>query len=117
MLFFQMLYCCIRTKAAFLLLWSEQMNRQKLINFVDFVLIIQFVLVGGSGFIMYINHGSAVPLLSLIHGKAGILLLVFLAVHIMLNWRWISFTLKKYYQRGKEVKDGEVIEANYIPID
>jgi hypothetical protein len=93
------------------------MNRKKLIHLVDLVLIVQFFLVGYSGLIMYFNHDAAGPLLRLIYDKAGILMLVFFAVHIVLNWRWILFTARKYYQKGKEVKEGEVIEANYIPVD
>ncbi|RPJ73967.1 MAG: DUF4405 domain-containing protein [Alphaproteobacteria bacterium] len=93
------------------------MNRVKLNNLVDLALFIQFVLVGGSGLIMYFNHHAAVSLLRLIHDKVGILMLVFFVVHIILHWRWIVFTTKKYCQRNREIKEGEVIEANYIPID
>jgi len=93
------------------------MDRVKPIHLVDLALIIQFFLVGGSGLIMYFNHNAAGPLLRSIHDKAGILILVFFAAHIILNWRWILFTARKFYRRGQEVKEGEVIEANYIPID
>ena len=93
------------------------MNRAKLIYLVDLALFFQFILVGYSGLIMYFNHHAAGPLLRLIHDKVAILMLVFIVAHIVLNWRWIVFTGKKFYRRRKEVKEGEVIEANYIPID
>jgi hypothetical protein len=93
------------------------MNRAKLIHLVDLTLLVQFSLVGCSGLIMYLNHGAASPLMLWIHDTAGILTLVLFAVHILLNWRWILFTAKKFYRKGKEIKEGEVIEANYIPID
>lgn len=93
------------------------MNRVKLIRFVDLALIVQFVLVGYSGFIMYFNHEVACPLLRSIHDKAGILMLVLLAAHIVLDWRRLLFTVRKFYRRGSKVKEGEVIEANYIPIE
>ena len=93
------------------------MDRVKLNYFVDCALFVQFVLVGYSGLVMYFNHHSAGPILRVIHDKVGILMLFFFVVHIALHWRWIIFTVKKFYMRGKEVKEGEVIEANYMPID
>jgi Domain of unknown function (DUF4405) len=93
------------------------MNRAKLIRLVDLTLLIQFALVGCSGFIMYFNHGAESPLLRLIYDTAGTLIFILFAAHILLNWRWILFTIRKFCRRGKEVKEGEVIEANYIPID
>lgn len=84
---------------------------------VGLALFIQFVIVGGSGLLIYINHHDAGLLLRLIHEKVGILMLVFFIAYITLQWRWIVFTVKKYYQKNREIKEGEVIEANYIPID
>lgn len=71
------------------------MKRIKLIYIVDLGLFIQFLLVGGSGLIMYLNHQAGSPLLRLIHDKIGILMLVFFVAHIVLNWRWIVSTTKK----------------------
>ncbi len=93
------------------------MKRMKLKYLVDLAFFVQFVLVGGSGLIMYFNHHAGGPLLRFIHDKVGILMLVFFVAHIALNWRWIVFTTRKFCRRGKKVKEGEVIEANYIPID
>lgn len=93
------------------------MKRAKLIHLVDSTLLVQFALVVCSGLIMYSNHDTASPLLRLVYDKAQVLLLVFFAAHILLNWRWILFTARKFCRRKKEVKEGEVIEANYMPID
>jgi len=93
------------------------MNRAKLIHLIDLTLLVQFALVGCSGLIMLLNYGAESPLLRLIYDTAGTLTLVLFAAHILLNWRWILFTIRKFCRRGKEVKEGEVIEANYIPIN
>jgi hypothetical protein len=93
------------------------MNKKKLTFFVDLALIAQFVLVGYSSFIMYLNHEAASLLLISVHDTAEILFLALIAAHLVLNWRWILFTAKKFCRRRKEVKEGEVIEANYMPID
>lgn len=93
------------------------MKRAKLILLVDLILLVQFILVGCSGLIIYLNNGAASPLFRLIHDTAGNLTLILFAAHILLNWRWILFTLRKFYGRRKEVKEGEVIEANFMPLD
>lgn len=93
------------------------MNRAKLIRLVDLTLLVQFALVGCSGLIMFLNRSAESPLLRLIYDTAGTLILFLFAAHVLLNWRWILFTIRKFCRRGKEVKEGEVIEANYIPID
>lgn len=93
------------------------MKRAKLIHLVDLIFLIQLALVVCSGFIMYSNHDAASSLLRSVHDKAEVLLLVFFSAHILLNWRWILFTTRKYCRRKKEVKEGEVIEANYMSID
>jgi hypothetical protein len=93
------------------------MNKKKLTFFVDLALIAQFVLVGYTSFIMYFTHEAASPLLISVHDKAGVLLLALIAAHMVLNWRWILFTVRKFCRRRKEIKKGEVIEANYMPID
>lgn len=93
------------------------MNKIRLIHFVDLALIVQFFLVGCSGLIMYLNHEAAGSFLRLIHDKAGILMLILFVAHIVLDWRWILFNARKFFGRRKEVKEGEVIDANYIPID
>ncbi len=91
------------------------MKRIKLNYLVDLALFVQFVLVGYSGLVMYFNHHAAGPILRLIHDKIGILMLVFFVAHIVLHWRWIVFTTKNLFRR--EMKEGEVIEANYMPVD
>jgi uncharacterized membrane protein YbhN (UPF0104 family) len=93
------------------------MNRAKLIHFVDLTLLVQFALVVCSGLFIYFNHDAASPLLRLVHNTTEVLTLVLFTAHILLNWRWILFTARKFCRKRKEVKEGEVIEANYIPID
>ena len=91
------------------------MKKLKLNYLVDLAFFVQFALVGYSGLIMYFNHRAAAPILRLIHDKVGILMLVFFVVHIALHWRRIVFTTKNLFRR--EMKEGEVIEANYMPVD
>jgi hypothetical protein len=86
------------------------MKRIKLIYLTDLILFVQFVLVGGSGLIMYFNHHAAGPLLKLIHDKIGILMLVFFVAHIALNWRWIVSTTKKFSKKGKEIKKNYIMD-------
>ena len=93
------------------------MKRIKLNYLVDLALFVQFALVGYSGLVMYFNHRAAGPILRLIHDKVGILMLVFFVVHIALHWRWIVFTTKNFFRREREMKECEVIEANYVPVD
>lgn len=93
------------------------MNKIKLNYLVDLVFFVQFALVGYSGLIMYFNRYSAGSLLRLIHDKVGILMLLFFVVHIALHWRWIVFTTKNLFSRQREMREGEVIEANYMPVD
>jgi len=57
------------------------------------------------------------PFLISVHNLAKDLLLVLITAHIVLNWRWILFTIRKFYRKRKEIKEGEVIEANYMPIE
>jgi hypothetical protein len=44
-------------------------------------------------------------------------MVVFFIIHIALHWRWIVFATKNIFRREKEMKAGEVIEANYMPVD
>jgi hypothetical protein len=93
------------------------MKRVKLIYIIDLALFVQFLLVGGSGLIMYFNHHAGGFLLRLIHDKIGILMLVFFVAHIILNWRWIVSTTKKLCKREKEIKENETIDKHYVPIN
>jgi hypothetical protein len=89
------------------------MKRIKLFYLVDLALFVQFVLVGGSGLIMYFNHHAGGHILKLIHDKVGILMLVFFIAHIVLNWRWIAGTTKKFCKTGKEIKENEIVDKDY----
>ena len=80
------------------------MKRIKLIYLADLILFVQFVLVGGSGLIMYFNHQCWRPFLRLIHDKIGILMLVFFVAHIVLNWRWMVGYHKETLSKKDELK-------------
>ena len=95
----------------------KKSRKVKLNYLVDLAFFVQFALVGYSGLIMFFNHHAAGQILSLIHDKVGILMLVFFVAHIALHWRWIVFTTKNLFGRQREMKEGEVIEANYMPVD
>lgn len=92
-------------------------RKLKLNYLVDLAFFVQFALVGYSGLIMFFNHHGAGQILRLIHDKVGILMLVFFVVHIVLHWRWIVFITKNFFGRKRDMKEGEVIEANYMPVD
>ncbi|WP_292387895.1 DUF4405 domain-containing protein [Methanosarcina sp. UBA5] len=95
----------------------KEMRKVKLNYLVDSAFFVQFALVGYSGLIMYFNHHGAGPILRLIHDKVGILMLLFFVAHLALHWRWIVFTTNNLFRRQREMKEGEVIEANYMPVD
>jgi len=77
-------------------------SRLKIIYLVDLALFIQFILVGGSGLIMYFFHHAGGPLLSLVHDKIGVLMLIFFAAHVILNWRWIVNSTKKFLTKNAD---------------
>lgn len=95
----------------------KEMRKTKLNYLVDLALFVQFALVGYSGLIMFFNHHAAGQILRLIHDKVGILMLFFFVVHIAFHWRWIVFTTKNLFSRQRAMKEGEIIEANYMPVD
>ncbi len=108
----------LTTKNCFIKEKQSKKMRKLILNYVvDLALFIQFALVGYSGLIMYFNHHAAGQILRLIHDKVGILMLFFFVAHIALHWRWIVFTTKNMFGRQREIKEGEIIEANYMPVD
>lgn len=80
---------------------------------LDIALFVQFLLVGGTGLIMYFYHHAGGPMVSLIHDKVGILMLVFFVAHMVLNWKWIVGTTNKLLNRNKEIKESEVVGKDY----
>lgn len=78
------------------------MKKLKILYLVDLALFVQFVLVGGTGLIMYFYHNIGGPILRLIHDKIGILMLVFFFAHFVLNWKWIAGTTKKLCKRAEK---------------
>lgn len=95
----------------------KETKKTKLNYLLDLAFFVQFALVGYSGLIMFFNHHAAGPILRLIHDKIGILMLFFFVAHIALHWRWIIFITRSLFSRQREMKEGEVIEANYMPVD
>lgn len=95
---------------------GRKTKKIKLNYLVDLAFFVQFVLVGYSGLVMYFNHHAAGPILRLIHDKVGILMLVFFIVHIALHWRWILLTTKNLL-RERNIKEDEVLETNYTPVN
>ncbi|RPJ73966.1 MAG: DUF4405 domain-containing protein [Alphaproteobacteria bacterium] len=93
------------------------MKRVKLIYIVDLALFVQFLLVGGTGLIMYFNHHAAGHLLRFIHDQIGVLMLVFFVAHIILNWKWVVGTTKKFCKKGPEIKEKKIVDTDYTPID
>jgi cytochrome b len=79
---------------------------------VDLALFIQFLLVGGSGLIMYFYHHAGGSMLRLIHDQIGVLMVVFFVVHVALHWKWIGFTTKKLFLKEKEFKNDRTIKRN-----
>jgi len=93
------------------------MKRLKLNYIVDLALFVQFALVGYSGILLLFNGHDVSQLWKVIHEQLGILMLVFFVAHVVLHWRWIVYTTKNLFRREREMKEGEVIEANYMPMD
>lgn len=93
------------------------MNRAKTNLFVNFALIIQFVLFTCTYLTIYLNPDAVNSFLWSVNHTAGTLIILFLTARILLNRRQILFTARKFYRRIKKVKEGEVIDANYVPLD
>ncbi|HIH74067.1 MAG TPA: DUF4405 domain-containing protein [Methanosarcina sp.] len=93
------------------------MNRTKLNYIVDLAFFAQFVLVGYSGLLLLIEGHDVSHFWKLIHEQLGILMLVFFIAHIALHLKWAVFTTKKFLTKQREIKTGEIIEANYITVD
>lgn len=86
------------------------MKKIKLVYITDLILFIQFILVGGSGLIMYFFHHVGGNLLRVIHDQVGVLMLFFFAVHMVLNWKWILNTTKKFSKKGKKIKENYIVD-------
>jgi hypothetical protein len=97
--------------------WSKKMKRIKLNYIVDLALFAQFVLVGYSGLLLFIDGRGTPHLWKLIHEQLGILMLIFFIAHITLHWRWIVCTTKNFFRKETEMKACEIIEAHYTPMD
>ncbi|WP_082092970.1 DUF4405 domain-containing protein [Methanosarcina siciliae] len=93
------------------------MSRTKINYVVDLALLGQFVLVGYSGLLLFIDGHGTSHFWKFIHEKVGILMLVFFIAHFVLHWGWLVLNTKKCFRRNKEIKTDEIIEAKYTAID
>jgi hypothetical protein len=93
------------------------MKNLKLIYLMNLALFVQFLLVGGSGLLMYFHYQVGGYLLRFIHDQVGILMLVFFVAHIVLNWRWIVGTTEKLFIKGKKMKENEIIIKDYVSMN
>jgi hypothetical protein len=84
---------------------------------VDLALFVQFLLVGGTGLIMYFYHHAGSPMLRLVHDKVGILIFVFFLAHMVLNWRWIAGTTNKLLKRRTKTKESEIVGKDHVTIN
>jgi hypothetical protein len=101
-------------------LFKKGMNLKEKTKFrylVDLALFVQFLLVGGTGLIMYFYHHAGGSMLRLIHDKVGILMLVFFVVHMVLNWRWIASTTNKLFKRRTETKESGIVGKDHVTIN
>lgn len=103
----------------------EKLNRTKLNYIVDLILTALFFFAAGTGLIMYFLIPSGVPrgkylvYMGLtkatwvwIHSRAGVLMTIIVAIHLILHWRWVVCTTRNFFKRGKEKPEaGKVCEA------
>lgn len=76
--------------------------------FVDIILIILFFIVAVTGIIkfpIFARNVFQVAQLSTIHDFSGLLIVVFVFVHLILNFNFIVCMTKKYLGKGKQKCD------------
>lgn len=93
------------------------MKNIKLIYLVDVAFFVQFLLVGGSGLLMYFNYQVGGYLLREIHDQVGVLMLVFLVAHMVLKWRWIVGTTEKLFINRNKIKENEINSKGHVSIN
>lgn len=94
---------------------GETVNRLKTNYLIDLILTTLFFVVVGTGLFMYffipsgIPRGRYVVYMGLtkaswiwIHSKAGILIVIFIVVHLILHSQWIIHTTKSFFRKRKE---------------
>lgn len=100
---------------------SESLNRTKLNYVVDLILTLLFIVVAGIGLLLYffipsgIRRGGYIVYMGLtkttwiwIHSRAGLLMIVFVLIHLILHRHWIIYTTKNLFK--KETEKAEACE-------
>tara|TARA_Y100000310_G_C20665853_1_gene807430 strand:- start:596 stop:961 length:366 start_codon:yes stop_codon:yes gene_type:complete len=95
---------------------SSPINKAKVNYVIDIFLLISFVGVAITGVIkvsvvmdfLGLSWGQApMPLLSTIHDWSGVIMVILVAIHIALNWKWLACMTKAMF--GKH--DAKVCDA------
>lgn len=72
-----------------------QVARQVRVNYImDALLLLFFVIIGLTGVVSWIN--SQDEGLIILHGWSAVMLIVLSTVHLMLHWKWIVSTTRRY---------------------
>ena len=100
----------------------KTMNKQKLKPWVDLVMLLDFLVLATSGFILKFFRGDY-PLWDrrqwlTIHDYASYGIVALILIHLILNWAWIKCTIVGVFKKkeGCEVKVSEKEEVK-LPID
>jgi hypothetical protein len=103
---------------------SENISRTKTNYLIDLILITLFFGVAGTGIFMYFFIPSGIPrgghlaYLGLtkatwvwIHSRAGILMATLTVVHLVFHCKWIVYTTKSFFGKGKK---NPICEGNKV---
>ncbi|WP_135612338.1 DUF4405 domain-containing protein [Methanococcoides sp. AM1] len=90
------------------------MNRTRTNYIVDTILLLLFIIVAFTGFFMYLVIPEGIPqgryqvymgltktTWTMIHNRSSILLTVFIAIHFILHWKWISCIKANLFRKSK----------------
>ena len=75
------------------------MNRPKLNYFVDIGMAISFVIVAVTGILKLPALGGRTRDYMLLHDWAGVVLAVFVLLHLILHWNWIICMTKGFFNK------------------
>jgi len=92
---------------------GENVSRMKINYLMDLILTILFFIVAGTGLFMYFFIPSGIPrgryivYMGLtkttwiwIHSRIGIMIAIFVVIHIILHWKWIVYTTRRFLTGG-----------------
>jgi len=102
---------------------SEKLNRTKTNYLIDLILTVLFISVVSTGLFIYffmplgIPRGGQLVYIGLmkttwiwIHSRAGILMAALTIIHLISHWRWIIYTTRSFFGKGK--KSSLICEEN-----